>query len=585
MSLPCLPQDDAEPEARAASLELRRDTYRFVHDWPEGVATGSWLPEEVGYSKEYTARLVPIYASLAANFAAVIAKHGERRGLDRVRGAMERIASEFDRDTVHKHIFSRYNDDAERAAAAFRPETWREYAEIFGTWEPPDIAAKVDDDATLGDAIAWQRIAGVNPTVLARARRLPDDFAVTEAHVRVALPGDSLEVALAEGRAFIADYRGVEGIACGNAGGAQKYLAGPIALYIADHAGSLRSVAVQCGSDPRRFPVRTPADGWHWRMANQCVQVADANHHEGSAHLGRTHMVMEAVGLAMKRELAATHPVAVLLEPHLDSTFAINHSAKTSLIAAGGTVDQVFAPKIRAFGDFVQTQVSSYSIADADPRIDLSRRGLDDEAVLPVHPYRDDMLPVHAAIHEHVRKYVGLYYAHSAAIAADAELAGFVRALGARDQGRLHDVPAVNSPEELVSLLTSLVWIASAQHAAVNFPQFRFMAYMPNMAGALFAPVPDLHTANSEQAFFALLPPIKTANAGASMVYLLSNLRDSTLGKYRRDAFSDPRVAPLLTAFRRQLEAVEGETRSRDAQRWLPYPYLYPSNILQSISI
>jgi len=412
--------------------------------------------------------------------------------------------------------------------------------------------------------------------VLARCTRLPDGFSVSEAQYQVAMgQGDSLAAALAEGRAFLADYTVLDGVPCGQTEGVQKYLPAPRALYAADRAGSMRAVAVQCGPSPDRYPVWTPADGWRWRMANLCVQVADANHHEGSAHLGRTHMVMEA----------ATRPLAVLLEPHTDTTLAINHSAKTSLIAPGGTVDEVFAAKISAFGDFVQSQVSPLSIRDLDPVGDLAARGLDDRIVLPVHPYRDDVLPVWGALGDHVDAYLRLYYRSDADVRADTELAGFVAALGAQDGGRLHQVPAVNTVEELVALVRSLLFVATAQHSAVNFPQFRAMAYPPNMPGALFAPVPSAHTPDTEAAFYELLPSSKVTNSGAAMVYLLSAMQMSTLGHYAPTDFQDPRVAPLLARFRRALDGVEQATAQRDAGRWLPYPHLRPSRILQSISI
>ena len=97
-----------------------------------------------------------------------------------------------------------------------------------------------------------------------------------------------------------------------------------------DPIARLRSVCIQNGQDPSIYPVVTPRDGWHWRMANQCVQVADANHHESHAHLGRTHFVMEVATLAMKRELGPTHPVAVLLEPHTATTMKDIHMQRRS---------------------------------------------------------------------------------------------------------------------------------------------------------------------------------------------------------------------------------------------------------------
>ncbi|MBP6829897.1 MAG: hypothetical protein KA978_03880 [Deltaproteobacteria bacterium] len=582
---PTLPQHDQESGAREQALDLRRDNYRFVYDWPAEVATSSWLPEESEYSKEYERKLLGTYARVFQNFAALAAT---KVGGGPIMAMASRWAAvaESGSGAVGRSIFTGFRAPAEAAALAVKPDDWRAYGEIFQTWERPDIADRVDDPSSLNDAMAWQRVAGVNPTVLRRCTRLPEGFAVTEAHYRIAMgDGDRLAAAMAEGRLFIADYSALDGLACGVSEGRQKYLAAPRALYAVDRRGRLRSVAVQCGLQPDRYPVVTPADGWHWRMANLCVQVADANHHEASAHLGRTHMVMEAVAVAMKRELAPQHPIAVLLEPHIETTLAINHSAKTSLIAPGGTVDQAFALKIRTFGEVVRDQVSSYSIRHANPAADLAARGLDDREALPEHPYREDVLPVWGALRDHADAYVRLYYAEDAQVQADTELAGFVRALGSRDGGRLHDVPAVATVDDLVGLVTTFLFIATAQHSAVNFPQFRFMGYMPNMAGALFAPVPTAETPNTEAAFSELLPPTKTTNSAVAMVYVLSDLQVTTLGHYGLSAFSDLRVIPLIARFRSALGAIDDAIAERDAARWLPYPYLRPSRILQSIAV
>lgn len=581
---PLLPVQDPDKDGRSAALELRRDNYRFVYDWPKGTGTSSWLPKESDYAKGYTRALTSSYVAIGANAVEIAASKVLENPLGVVKASVAAL-EQVRHETVGKEIFSNYERMAETMADHLKPDTWQDYAKIYAEWEEPDIVAQVGQESTLGDAIAWQRIGGVNPTVLTRCTQLPIAFAVTEAHFAQALPDDTLAAALSEGRAFIADYRVLEGVPCGAFDGQQKYLAAPMALYVADQGGTLRAVAVQCGSDASRYPVRTPADGWHWRMANLCVQVADANHHEGSAHLGRTHMVMEATTLAMKRELAPNHPLAILLEPHTETTLAINDSAKTDLIAPGGTVDTVFAAKIRSFGDFVQSQVASYSIRNCDPRSNLTERGLMDRDVLPIHPFRDDAIPVWDAIATYVGEYIALYYTQDSMVLEDTELQAFVAALSSETGGRLHDVPEARTVAELSALIARLVYVGSAQHSAVNFPQFRFMSYPPNMAGALFAPVPDVDTENTEQAFYRLLPPDMVFAKGANMVYLLSDMQYTTLGDYAPGTFVDPRLPPVIARFRANLRGVEAGCMSRNEKRYLPYTYLHPSNILQSISI
>ena len=49
--------------------------------------------------------------------------------------------------------------------------------------------------------------------------------------------------------------------------------------------------------------------------------------------------------------------------------------------------------------------------------------------------------------------------------------------------------------------------------------------------------------------------------------------------------FKDPRVAPVVKCFVDNLDAVEATIEQRNATRLMAYPYLRPSQILQSISI
>ncbi|MCB9663243.1 MAG: lipoxygenase [Alphaproteobacteria bacterium] len=581
---PLLPQDDPDPGGRAAGLEVQQDTYRFVHDWPAGVATASWLPEADDYSSGYIAKSVPIYARIAANYAAVALRYGTGGRLE----LLEDLSRSVEKDSrLFKSMHLKGMATPKEVFGTTRPRTWRDYADIFQVFAKPAVVPRVDDDATLGDAMAWQRVAGCNPTVLARCDALPSHFPVTEAdYTRAMGEGDSLEAARAEGRLYLADYGVLDGVVCGVTNGLQKYLAAPLALYAVDRSdGRLRSVCIQNGQDPTAYPRVTPADGWAWRMATQCVQVADANHHEGSAHLGRTHMVMEAVAVAMKRQLASTHPLTPLLTAHTETTLAINASAKTSLIAPGGTVDTTFAAKIRVFGDIVRGAVQSWPLDRATPRQDLEARGLLDVEALPVHPYREDALPVWDALAAFLGEYVALYYTADTAVQADGELQAFVRDLAAPDAGRLPGVPEVQTRAQLAQLLTILVFTATAQHSAVNFTQYPYMGYVPNMGGALYAPPPTGASAASEEAYLALMAPMGVALDSISMVYLLSEVRDSTLGEYGPTRFQDLRVLPLVKRFQAALRDVEQATAARDASRWLPYPYLRPSQILQSISI
>ncbi|MGE0327458.1 MAG: lipoxygenase family protein [Polyangiaceae bacterium] len=581
--LPMLPSKDSDPtrQEKLFQLQLR---YRYVYDWPPGVATAVKLYDGDEYGLEYTAKSLPIYASIAENTAghasdALFSKNPLK--------AIRQIFDELKPEEFRSRFFD-LSGDVSKGITTRRPDSWRDYENIFQTWEKPPIVAFFSGPAVeLDKAFAWQRLAGANPMVLCRVNRIPDHFPVTPAiYAQVMGGGDSLEAAFSEGRVYLADYEALAGVISGKTSGEQKYVSAPLALFAVEKGtGVFRPVAIQCGQTPgKAFPVFTPADGWHWRMAMATVQAADAAVHEGVFHLGRTHLVMEAVLLAARRQLAENHPLSVLLTPHFDHTLAINDSAKFSLTAPDGTVDHCFGPRIDQFGGLVRKALQTLSWENLDPNLELRSREVDDSA-LPVYPYRDDVLPVWAAIKSWVSDYVGHYYDSAQDVQGDEELKAFAREISAEDGGRIPGVPVPNTVDELVEFVTRIVFVASAQHSAVNFSQFPFMGMVVNMPGASYSPPPTKDTPNDEATYTAMMPPMKHACEGVNMVYLLSSLRISTLGHYPLTQFVDPRVLASLARFRSALSEVESATEERDENRLISYPYLRPSQILQSISI
>lgn len=582
--LPKLPQNDSD-ETRKAKLFKQQLNYRYVYDWPPGVATAVKLYDDDGYSKTYTAESLPIYLEIAKNSA------GQRRDAISHKEPLSLIRSlfsEMKQTEFRDHIFT-MNGDMTKGMPAKWPDNWEEYEHLFQSWDKPPIVPFFSKSAAELDlSFAWQRMAGCNPMMLRRCDELPGNFPVTEAIYQGVMGGkDTLEAARKERRLYIADYAILDGAIAGVTNHVQKFLAAPLSLYAVEQgSGALRPVAIQCGQVPGdAFPIFTPQDNWHWRMAMTFVQVADANTHEGIAHLGRTHLVMEAVVMAAKRQLAPEHPLHRLLAPHWDHTLAINDSAKFSLTAPDGTVDNCFGPRIDQFGALVLKALQTLSWDNLDPRKDLAARGLDDAEALPNHPYREDAPAVWDEIRKWVATYVGQYYSSAEDVQGDHELAAFVTELSAQDGGRLPGPAVPKTVEEVVEVITRMVFTASAQHSAVNFSQFPFMGMVPNMPGAAYVPPPTAETPNDVAEYSAMLPPMNIAMDGTNMVYLLSALQISTLGKYSPGAFMDPRLVPEVRRFQRALKDLDEVIAERDSRRFIPYPFLRPTKILQSISI
>lgn len=563
-----LPEDAVFPDARAAALRDAQETHVWDWSWPPGCATLSTLPDSERYGLRFVAETAKLQVEVAANHAAVALDGAELPRTLRVPSS---------HDDLLKTLFSAA-EDFHVGAPRTRPGSPDGYARYFAKLPAPPLLTRLQERPEEADLLfAWQRVAGANPMALHRVARVPDDMPVTEQHWSAAGLGETLASALDDGRVFAVDYTLLHGAPATRYLGRQKYLCGARALFTTV-GGPLRPVAIQL--EPGAA-VTTPADGAAWAMARFGFNVADANAHETMEHLGATHLVMEALGIGARRNLAPEHPLRRLVEPHLVGTFAINHSAKTSLIAPGGVIDKVFAARIDVAASLVRVSLDRFVLQDRAPAKELAARGLDDRARMPENPYRDDVTAVYDAIARFCDGYVRTFYADDAAVARDVELRAWVAGVASPIGGALKGVRPVETLADLATWMANLVHIASAQHAAVNFPQYPYFGWGANTAGACWGPLP---TATADDAsLLALMPPWDCIALQTDTVYQLSSVYYNHLGDY---GLSLPlKVAPLVSRFADELAALDARIAEADATRRLTYPFLRPSLIPASINI
>lgn len=497
----------------------------------------------------------------------------------------------------HRVMLGEHLDDVKTMIDANRlgPKAARDLAAfegLFKTLPLPAIAKTFMDDATF----ARMRVAGPNAGLIEGIEQLPTNFPVTDAQYQSVMgTSDDLATAGHEGRLYLLDYASLASMVPGLSNGKQKYLWCPLALFAVPRGEqSLVPVAIQCTQDPSQGGVfvRPAACGeWAWEMAKFVVQVADGNYHELFAHLARTHLVIETFAVANHRALAPQHPLYLLLIAHTEGTLFINNSASGSLIAAGGPIEAIFAGTI----DTIQLAAANDRLAfDFYERMlprDLARRNVTNVAGLPDYPYRDDALMVWGALEAWIRAYVGVYYSTDADVIGDTELAAFCAEV--RGAGRMKGFAVIETIDQLVEVLTMIVFTGSAQHAAVNFPQQTDMTYVPNITGAGWAPGPD-ESESSEAAWIAMMPTLDLALEQLNTLWLLGGVHFRKLGDYLATDFPyhawflDERITRdggPLERFRTDLRVVEAEIERANTKRAVAYTFLQPSLVPESINI
>jgi arachidonate 15-lipoxygenase len=479
-----------------------------------------------------------------------------------------------------------------------QPRSMDTYLELFQTLPVPAIAYTFIED----DVFARLRVAGPNSMLLTGISQLPANFALTAAQYASVVADDDLTTALAAGRIYMCDYNELAVLEPGAWQGRAKYCYQPMALFAVPPGGSsIIPVAIQCGQDADEYSVILPSNNndalWAWEMAKLVVQVADGNYHELFVHLARTHLVIEAVAVATHRHLAEVHPLWALMVPHFEGTLFINDQAAKSLIAPNGPIDHIFGGTIASSEQAAADARLAFDFMGKMLPADLAARHVRDASKLPDYPYRDDALLVWQAIHDWVREYVHVYYADDAAVVADSELAAWSADLAG--VGKIRNFPVtISTCSQLIDICTMVLFTASAQHAAVNFPQKDIMSFAPAVTGAGWMPAPD-GAANGKADWLAMMPPQKLALEQLNVLWLLGSLHYRPLGDYRSNAFPYPSwfqdsaitgtgatadEAPL-PRFQAALRAVEAQIVQRNANRLRPYPYLQPSLIPTSINI
>lgn len=567
-----LPSEDPRPELRAEAIRASRRDHVWDWSWPPGCATLRKVPNPDRYPIDFIALTAKLQLEVTANHLAVT--------IDGTRRLPTLPAPPTSADDLFKNFFSAA-EHFQQGAPTTRPATPDDYALYFNKLPVPPLVTRLQQHPDEADLLfAWQRVAGANPMSLHRVTRLPDDLPVTPAHWSRAFTTGSLAEALDAGRLFALDYTALHGAPCNRYLDRQKYLFGARALF-SSHTGPLLPLAIQLSPGD---PVYTPADGAAWAMARYCLNVADANIHETMEHLGRTHMVIEAVAVALRRNVADAHPLRRLLEPHIAGTFAINESAKTSLIAPEGVIDRVFSARIDVAASLVRLALDDFSLQDRAPSRELRDRGVDDRETLPEYPYRDDVAPLYAAIERFVTGYVQRFYPTDAAVSADPELRAWVDEVASPIGGALRNVRPVETVAGLVEWVTNVIHLASEQHAAVNFPQYPYFGYGASVAGACWGPGPR-GAESTDADLLALMPPWDCLMLQADTVYQLSGIHYTRLGDYPR--LGDDRADALARAFRDELASLDKVIADADAEgkRRLPYPFLRPSQVPASINI
>ncbi|XP_063055329.1 polyunsaturated fatty acid lipoxygenase ALOX15B-like [Engraulis encrasicolus] len=434
-----------------------------------------------------------------------------------------------------------------------------------------------------------QYLNGVNPMLIQRCSKLPKNFPVTEEMVKDSMGGCTLEQEMMRGNIFLADYKMLHGLVGNVIHKKQQYLTAPLVLLYSNPNGKLLPIAIQLNQEAgAENPIFLPSDSdWDWKLAKIFVRNAEFGVHEVDYHLLRTHLLAEVFTVATLRNLPPPHPLYKLLFPHIRYTLQINSMARSQLISPKGAITTYAGIGGPSLIELMKRATATLTYSSLCLPDNIKERGLE---TVPNYYYRDDGLKLWNIINKYVEGILTHYYQCGAHVQKDAELCEWIREIHTHGfLGNKHSgIPSsFQTLAELVKFVTMVIFTASGQHAAVNNGQYEYGGWMPNYPTTLRKPPPTVKGQTTECVFFETLPDIGTTVNGVGVLRLLS--KESTdrhpLGYLPEDLFHEDVPLRVIADFQSDLKELSELIEKRNKPLVLPYTYLDPKNVDNSVAI
>jgi len=550
-----LPQNDiTDKEQRAAYLKSMRQEYAFSLTYNGQIATINKLPQREKPTFYYNFKL-------ASNLAGTLT-------------SLPGLAKRFFKFSVLKQPFKKYNDYLFFKRAPFPNVTMRD-----NFW----------DDQYLG----YQRLAGMNPVVIEGINEenpIPDTFQIT-AEI-LAMSEQDFTAALSGDRFYVTNYGMLKELvdSPGIVEGLRKYVTPAIALYCLDDEGQLNIKAVQFDVTKNSFdenPIISP-ESFRWRPARTVIQAADGTHQELWTHATRIHYVLESIIMVSNRQLGQKHPLLAFLEPHLKFTLSVNVNPLFQKAPDGTIPDfgKMFACDNEALVNFMGKGMNEFSFKKFAFPNDIKNRHMDNPKL--VYPYRDDGKLWWQESQRFALAYLSNYYLNDEAIKQDFELQAWAEELGgekSQNKCGLTDFPtSFHSIKQLAEIVGHIIFITTAHHSSVHYPQYECAGYPPNMPfSSYLPPMTSPEEYQTEAQLMQFFPRYSMAFQQAFIFYL-TNFKVNLAGQYKLESF-DLSAKQLIIEHQAQLEQIGQTIDKTNVSRKYPYPYMHPNNVPNSVTV
>uniref|UniRef100_A0A3B4V491 Hydroperoxide isomerase ALOXE3-like n=1 Tax=Seriola dumerili TaxID=41447 RepID=A0A3B4V491_SERDU len=414
------------------------------------------------------------------------------------------------------------------------------------------------------DFYGYQFLNGINPNVIKKCSELPPNFPVTEEMVKPFLEEDSsLEE---EMEIFLYDQKKMDGIPARDYNGEPLHVSAGLCLFYLNPEDKLMPIAIQLHQQPSEDnPIFLPSDSeTDWLLAKMFIKNADVVDHEVVHHLMKTHFLAEVYNMATLRCFPVIHPLYKLLIPHFRYTFNINMVGRESIFGTNGILKMVSSLGSEGLTELMRRALSETTYSSLCLPENITARGLKS---IPNFYYRDDGLKLWNIINRFVKATVGYYYPSDKTVHKDTELQEWISEIF------IHAFLGNKASGSKCQILTD--------NGGFDYH------WVPNGSLLLHKHPPTTKGQSSMETILETLPNVGETVSFAAMAWVLSEKYTDVvpLGAYPEERFDEPAPKQMIKDFQEELSYLSEEITSRNSELKVPYTYLNPTEIENSITI
>jgi hypothetical protein len=341
----------------------------------------------------------------------------------------------------------------------------------------------------------------------------------------------------------------------------------------------------------RDGPLYTPLDPeLEWYLAKLYYSEIESGVHQLYSHWDRTHACSEPYVIAARRNLSSAHPVFRLMKPHFRYTIAINAIARQRLVCALGHIENAFFSGKYSMAMAADLYDKLWDFNHQSLPEDIHARGVGDQAIIPEYPYRDDGLLIWGAIETMVNDYLKLFYHSDDDVATDIEIQNWINEIKTKGHPvKAHTFYDLKDIKSLTKFLTTIIWTVTGHHAAVNFSQYDYTSYLLNYPTNMRKPPPKEKGGITEEFIMETIPNLESSMLSVSVTRTLSSYaatgEEEYIGSSLEKWVHEPEGIKILANFKTRLAEIDKIIEEKNKTRLVPYPYLRPTRIPNSIAI